>query len=110
MALVVPLKSGAGPQTTYVRDTNKPDSEKSILELFFDAQYDIENGVQPGIIVRSGYLIENLGPRVRAPTTWETLQDNINQNTEVHRRAEQVENGDFSDDEDDDEVSVFMCL
>ncbi|ETO20699.1 hypothetical protein RFI_16517, partial [Reticulomyxa filosa] len=55
----------------------------------------------PSLVKEHDIALKNMG-RVRAPTTWETLQNTIDQNTSA-QKEKNIEAGDYSDDEDEDE-------
>ncbi|ETO36392.1 hypothetical protein RFI_00670 [Reticulomyxa filosa] len=71
-----------------------------VLDLWFEAQYEIDCGKMPTLVKKNEASLKNMG-RVRAPTTWETLQSTIDQHTSV-QKEKNAEAGDYSDDEEDE--------
>ncbi|ETO31055.1 hypothetical protein RFI_06064 [Reticulomyxa filosa] len=72
-----------------------------ILDLWFESQYELENGQVPSLVKDNEVELKNVG-RTRAPTTWETLQNTIDQKTSLQKETDTM-TADYTDDEDDED-------
>lgn len=96
------------PESTNTRsfDPTKPTNRMSIYERWMLAQLYINKGEQPPTASMNGIVLRNVR-RKRAPTTWHTIQYKIDNDTNVHIHNENMEAGDFTDDEDEENVHAF---
>lgn len=78
-------------------------SERSIHDLWFEAQQEISVGLLPSILKPTNIKLRN-NTRERAATTWQGLQRTLDKGTQPRRLS--LAAGDFSDDSEDDEVCV----
>jgi len=84
-----------------VFNPSKPASKQSIFERWMIAQLERQSGQQPTICHDNNVILTNLH-RVRAPTTFHTLQQKINRNTAVLEAPHNLDAGDWTDDEDEE--------
>ena len=85
----------------------KSKSSQSIFERWMISQMEMQSGQQPSICVANNVVLANLH-RIRAPTTFETLQQQINENTNAVVHANNLDAGDFTDDEEDEVVCAHL--
>ena len=79
----------------------KPVSKQTIFERWMIAQIERCSGQQPGICIANNVLLTNLR-RVRAPTTHHTIQAQLDNNTNALAHSNNLDAGDFTDDEEED--------
>ena len=87
----------------------KPVSKQSVFERWMIAQIERSSGQQPAICVVNNVLLTNLR-RVRAPTTHYTIQQQIDTNTNVFAHSNNLDAGDFTDDEEEDVCSLYFYI
>eukprot|EP01084_Bolivina_argentea_P293178 504198_1 len=87
----------------------KPISKQTLFERWMVAQIERQTGLQPAICVEHNIMLTNLR-RVRPPTTFYTLQQQINDNTHAIKHANNLDSADWSDDEEKDEILINKNL
>ena len=106
-----PGKMPKGPQLPedVVFNPKKPISKQSIFERWMIAQIERASGIQPAICEANNVILTNLC-RVRAPTTFHTIQQHIDENTDAKQHANNLAAGDFTDDEEDEVIYIYIYI